>query len=46
MKRERDYTNIPEGTCICSVCKEEKDNREFYWYHDRTNEDCIKMEET
>ena len=35
MKRERDYTNIPEGTCVCSVCKEEKDNREFYWYHDR-----------
>ena len=22
-------------TCVCSVCKEEKDNREFYWYHDR-----------
>ena len=35
MKRARDYTNIPEGTCVCSVCKEEKDNREFYWYHDR-----------
>ena len=32
---KRDYTNIPEGTCVCSVCKEEKDNREFYWYHDR-----------
>jgi hypothetical protein len=34
-KRERDLTNIPEGTTVCSVCRQRKDNLEFSWYTSR-----------
>ena len=27
--------NIQEGSCVCSVCKEEKDNSHFSFYQDR-----------
>jgi hypothetical protein len=29
---KRDISNIPEGTTVCSVCHQRKDNLEFSWY--------------
>ena len=34
--RKRDTTNIPEGTTVCSVCHQRKDNLQFSWYKCRT----------
>ena len=35
MSKKRDLSNIPKGTCKCSVCNIEQDNLEFQWYKSR-----------
>jgi hypothetical protein len=35
--------NIPEGTCVCSVCGEEKPNSEFTFYNDRFTKDGYRL---
>ena len=39
----KDLTNIPKGTCECSVCKEVKDNTEFSWYKHRLTKDGYRL---
>ena len=39
----KNLTNIPEGTCECSVCKETKDNTNFSWYLNRLTKDGYRL---
>jgi len=38
-----DTTGIPEGTCVCSVCGIEKDNKEFSFYKKRFTNDGYRL---
>ena len=40
---KRDTSNIPQGTCICSVCNEEKDNLDYSWYRNRHTQDGYRL---
>lgn len=37
------YHEIPPGTCICSICKQEKDNSEFTFYENRHTKDGFRL---
>ena len=41
--RKRNLENIPTGTCICSICGEEKDNINFQWYLRRHTKDGFRL---
>ena len=43
MTRDRNLENIPEGTCVCSVCGEEKDNIDYQWYLYRLTKDGFRL---
>jgi hypothetical protein len=38
-----DMTGVPEGSCACSVCGIEKDNKEFSFYKDRYTADGYRL---
>lgn len=35
--------NIPNGSCICSICKVEKDNSQFCFYQNRFTRDGLRL---
>jgi hypothetical protein len=39
----KNLENIPEGTCVCSICKEDKDNTKFGYYKTRTTKDGYRL---
>ena len=41
--KAKDLTNIPEGTCECSVCKTVKDNIHFSFYKTRLTKDGYRL---
>jgi len=41
--RKRELGNIPTGTCVCSICGEEKDNIDFQWYLRRHTKDGFRL---
>jgi hypothetical protein len=43
MTRVRNLENIPEGTCVCSICKEDKDNTKFGYYLERHTKDGYRL---
>ena len=40
---KRDISNIPQGTCVCSVCNKEKDNLDYLWYKNRHTQDGYRL---
>lgn len=42
-KNSKNIENIPEGTCVCSVCKYRKDNLEFSFYVNRKTKDGYRL---
>lgn len=41
--RQRNLDNIPQGTCVCSECKLEKDNIEYQFYSNRFTKDGYRL---
>ena len=42
-ERTKDLTNIPKGSCVCSVCNVRKDNFDFQWYKTRFTRDGYRL---
>ena len=40
---KKDTSKIPPGTCICSVCGEEKNNLDFLFYKTRFTQDGYRL---
>ena len=41
--KNKNIENIPEGTCVCSICKIRKDNIEFGFYANRKTKDGYRL---
>jgi hypothetical protein len=41
--KQRNLENIPEGTCVCSVCNVERNNLEYQWYLNRMTKDGYRL---
>jgi len=41
---KRNLENIPPGTCVCSICREKKNNIHFQWYLTRNTKDGFRLQ--